>query len=166
MERVNQELEQYLWIFVNQRQDDWTDLLPLAEFQYNNHIHSSTQQPPFFLESGRLPWMGFEPNQHPSRIESVNEFTERMKNTLEEVKVALVKSKDDMARYYNQRRTPAPVMRMEFSYTWKTTIFTFLCILALSTAYLRTGYASTQGYTSTTLAPSDVILPRDWSLFL
>ena len=31
-----------------------------------------------------------------------------MKNTLEKVKAALVKSKDDMARYYNQRRTPAP----------------------------------------------------------
>ena len=65
-ERVNQELEQYLQIFINQRQDDWTDLLPLAEFQYNNHVHSSTQQPPFFLESGQLPRMGFEPNQHPS----------------------------------------------------------------------------------------------------
>ena len=36
---------------------------------------------------------------------------ERMKNTLEEAKVALVKSKDDMARYYNQRRTPAPDYR-------------------------------------------------------
>ena len=32
-ERVNQELEQNLRIFINQRQDDWTDLLPLAEFQ-------------------------------------------------------------------------------------------------------------------------------------
>ena len=28
-ERVNQELEQYLRVFVNQRQDDWDDLLPL-----------------------------------------------------------------------------------------------------------------------------------------
>ena len=40
--------------------------------------------------------------------DDVNEFTERMKNTLEEAKAALVKSKGDMARYYNQRRTPAP----------------------------------------------------------
>ena len=58
------------------------------------------------------------------------------------------------------------LMHMEFFYTRKTTIFTFLCILALSTAYSRTGYASAQGYTSTTLALSDVILPRDGSLFL
>jgi Chromo (CHRromatin Organisation MOdifier) domain len=52
--------------------------------------------------------MGFEPDQHPSKIESVNEFTECMRNTLEEAKAALVKSKDDMMRYYNQKRLPAP----------------------------------------------------------
>jgi len=53
--------------------------------------------------------MGFEPHQPCSRVEAVNEFTDRMKATLEEAKSALNKSKDDMARYYNRRRTPAPV---------------------------------------------------------
>jgi hypothetical protein len=52
MEHVNQELEQYLQVFVNECQDDWDELLPMAEFQYNNHIHSSTQQTPFLLDSG------------------------------------------------------------------------------------------------------------------
>ena len=74
-ERVNQELEQYLRVFVNQGQDDWDDL-PLAEFQYNNHVHSSTQHPPFLLETGHLPWMVFEPDQRLSKVESVNEFKE------------------------------------------------------------------------------------------
>ena len=31
-----------------------------------------------------------------------------MKLALEEAKAALTKAKDDMARYYNQRRLPAP----------------------------------------------------------
>ena len=31
-ERVNQKLEQYLQLFINQRQDDWVGLLPLTEF--------------------------------------------------------------------------------------------------------------------------------------
>jgi hypothetical protein len=106
-ERVNQELEQYLRLFVNQRQDDWSDSVPLAEFQYNNHIHSATQHQPFLLEMGRLPQMGFEPDQPPSQLESVNEFTEQMKTTLEEAKAALAKSKDNMAQYYNQKRTRA-----------------------------------------------------------
>jgi hypothetical protein len=107
---VNQELEQYLRLFVGERQDDWADLLPMAEFQYNNHIHSSTQQTPFFLDSGQHPRMGFEPQQ-PSQLESVNEFTDRMKLALEEAKSALAKAKDDMARYYNQRRLPTPVYK-------------------------------------------------------
>ena len=31
-ERVNQEIEQYLRLFVNQHQDDWFDWISLAEF--------------------------------------------------------------------------------------------------------------------------------------
>jgi RNase H-like domain found in reverse transcriptase/Reverse transcriptase (RNA-dependent DNA polymerase)/Integrase zinc binding domain/Chromo (CHRromatin Organisation MOdifier) domain/Retroviral aspartyl protease len=107
-ERVNQELEQYIRVFVNERQNDWDTLLPLAEFAYNNHTHSATQHTPFFVDTGRHPRMGFEPNQPPSKVEAVNVFAERMKSTLEESRAALAKSKDDMARYYNQRRTPAP----------------------------------------------------------
>ena len=35
-ERVNQEVEQFLHLFVNQRQDDWYDSISIAEFAYNN----------------------------------------------------------------------------------------------------------------------------------
>jgi hypothetical protein len=110
-ERLNQELEQYIRLFVNERQDNWDELLPLAEFSYNNHIHSTTQHTPFVLDTGRNPWMGFEPDLEPSRVESVNEFVDRMKSTLEEAKAALRKAKDDMARYYNRRREPAPTFK-------------------------------------------------------
>jgi len=75
----------------------------MAEFQYNNHIHSGTQQTPFYLDSGRHPRMGFEPAQPASRLETVNEFTDRMHSALTEAKAALVKAQDDMTRYYNQR---------------------------------------------------------------
>src|SRR5271155_4804069 len=52
--------------------------------------------------------MGFEPRQHQSHLESVNELKERMKDTLDEAKAALTQSKDDMARYYDRNRTSAP----------------------------------------------------------
>jgi len=111
MERVNQELDQFLRLFVNERQDDWYDLLPVAEFQHNNHVHSATQQPPFLLDTGRIPRMGFEPRQDPSSLETVNEFTKRMESATEEAKSAIRKAQEDMTRYYNRRRSPAPVFK-------------------------------------------------------
>jgi hypothetical protein len=102
-ERVNQELEQYLHLFINQRQDNWVGLLPFAEFQYNNHVHSATQQPPFLLNTGQIPHMGFEPGQQRSHLESVNELKERIEDALEKAKAALTKSKDNMTKYYDQK---------------------------------------------------------------
>jgi len=116
-ERVNQELDQFLRLFVNEGQDNWYDLLPIAEFQYNNHVHFTTQQPPFLLDTGRIPYMGFEPSQVPSGLETVNEFTERMKSATEEAKSAICKAQEDMTRYYNRRRTPAPCTNQETEYT-------------------------------------------------
>jgi len=101
MERVNQELNQYLRLFVNEWQDDWYDLLPMAEFQHNNHVHSATQQPLFLLDTRRLPHMGFEPRQNPSSLETVNKFTERMRTVIEEAKSAIRKAQDDIKRYYD-----------------------------------------------------------------
>ncbi|MBW0533450.1 hypothetical protein O181_073165, partial [Austropuccinia psidii MF-1] len=54
-ERVNQILEQYLWIYFSYNQDDWNTLLPLAEFAYNNSDNSSTKQLPLFTFYGRDP---------------------------------------------------------------------------------------------------------------
>ena len=87
---------------MNKWQDDWYDLLLLVEFQHNNHVHSTIQQPPFLLDTRRLPHMGFEPQQNPSGLETVNEFMERMKTAIKEVKSAIRKAQDDMKRYYDQ----------------------------------------------------------------
>ena len=54
------------------------------------------------LDTDCHPWMGFELGQPDSHVEIVNEFKDHMEVSLEEAKSALVKAKDDMARYYNQ----------------------------------------------------------------
>ena len=69
------------------------------------------QQPLFLLDTGQIPHMGFEPSQVPSRLETVNEFTERMKSTTEEAKSAIRKAQEDMTRYYNWKRTLAPMYK-------------------------------------------------------
>jgi hypothetical protein len=111
IEHVNQELEGYLCIFTSRQQDDWDDLLPLGEFSHNNNVHSLTQQTPFMVDTGRHPCMDFESHRLRSKLESVNEFAERMAQGLEEAKSAIAKVKDEYAMYYNCRCEPALVFK-------------------------------------------------------
>ena len=60
-ERMNQELVQYLRMFIDHRQTDWPEWLAIAEFSYNNKFQSSTRVSPFFANYGYNPCMGFEP---------------------------------------------------------------------------------------------------------
>jgi hypothetical protein len=94
------------------------ELLPLAEFQYNNHVHASTQCSPFLLDTGHHLCMGLKPNEAPSHMETVNEFWDWMASTLEEAKSALAKAKSDMAQYYNCCCTLALVYKIRDMVYW------------------------------------------------
>lgn len=61
MERVNQEIEQYLQVFTNFMQDDWADWLSLAEFSYNDKVHTMTGFSPFYTMLGFHMQKGTEP---------------------------------------------------------------------------------------------------------
>jgi len=50
--RANQTLEHYLRMYCNYQQDNWLDLLPLAEFAYNNAPSAMTGVSPFFMNKG------------------------------------------------------------------------------------------------------------------
>jgi len=105
-ERVNQEIEQYLRLFVNHRQDNWAEWLALAEFTHNNRVQSSTRQSPFFLVTGRHPRLGTEPLRE-SRNQAVDNFAQEMQRARKEAEAALHRAADDMARYYDQNRQEA-----------------------------------------------------------
>ena len=45
---MNQTLEQYLHIYCNYQQDNWSELLPLIEFAYNNALSATNSVSPFF----------------------------------------------------------------------------------------------------------------------
>lgn len=64
-ERVNQTLEQYLRHHINYQQDNWAGLLPIAQFAYNNAMHATTKETPFFANYGYNPKLIGEPrNKH------------------------------------------------------------------------------------------------------
>ena len=55
MECTNQTQEQYLCVYCNYQQDNWADLLLLAEFAYNNALSATTGISPFFANKGYHP---------------------------------------------------------------------------------------------------------------
>jgi hypothetical protein len=54
-ENVNQSVEIYVRPFCNFEQDDWIDLLPLAEYAYNNSVTQGMVLSPFYANYGYNP---------------------------------------------------------------------------------------------------------------
>jgi len=77
-ERVNQEIEQYLHLFINYHQSDWAEWLSITEFSLNDKVSSSTGYTPFFLNYGQHPRTGWEiiDKSHNQRAE---DFTHSLK---------------------------------------------------------------------------------------
>jgi len=58
MERINQEIGMFLQHYMNYQQNNWTDWLAVAEFQYNNKKHVAMGKTPFELNFRRHPCKG------------------------------------------------------------------------------------------------------------
>jgi len=59
-ERMNQDLEQYLRMFIDHQQEQWPDWLATAEFVYNNKMQTSTKVLPFRANNRWDPHIGFK----------------------------------------------------------------------------------------------------------
>jgi len=103
MERINQELEQYLRVFIDHRQEQWPDWLETAEFIYNNKVHTATKTSPFKANYGQDPKMGFE-GRRKGKYEAAEKFIERMRKIQEKAKAALEKAQEEMKKFTNRKR--------------------------------------------------------------
>jgi len=97
-EQINQELEQYLRLFVEHRQKDWPEWLVSAKFAVNNKTHTATKVLPFMANYGRELRIGGDIRKK-GKMESATKFVERMKKIHEEAGAALRKIQEEMKRY-------------------------------------------------------------------
>jgi len=102
-ERVNQELEQYLRVFIDHRQEQWLDWLGMVEFAYNNKIHTITKTSPFKVNYGQNPRIGFE-GRRKGKYEVAGKFVEKMRKIQEEAKTALGKAQREMKKFTDRKR--------------------------------------------------------------
>jgi hypothetical protein len=80
-EWTNQTLEQYLHIYCNYQQDNWSELLPLTEFAFNNAPSATTGVSPFFANKGYHPNITIHP-EHNLALQCAHQFTVDLDNLL------------------------------------------------------------------------------------
>ena len=81
---MNQTLEQYLRVYCNYQQDNWSELLPLTEFAYNNVPSATTSVFPFFTNKEYHPNIIVHPEHDIASSQACN-FTvdlDELQNTL------------------------------------------------------------------------------------
>jgi len=112
MERINQELEQYLKVFIDHRQEQWLDWLGTAEFAYNNKIYTTTKILLFKVNYGQDPRIGFK-GRRKGKYEVAGKYVERMKKIQEEAKAALEKVQEEIKKFINRRQREKEEYRIE-----------------------------------------------------
>jgi hypothetical protein len=100
-ECINQELEQYLCIFCNYWQNDWADYISMAEFAYNNHVHTSTHKSPFFAAHGYHPHTVISQLSH-SGIPRVDEIADNIRKLHEDTQSAIQLAQESMKRHFDR----------------------------------------------------------------
>ena len=110
-ERTNQTLEGYLRNFVNYDQNDWYQLLPLAEHAYNNSATNAHGMSPFYANYGFHPqteWMKEREACNPG----AGLYAHWMQTTHQKAKAALEKTREDMSKYYDRKAKLQPDIKV------------------------------------------------------
>ena len=90
-------------IYVNHRQNNWSEWLAMAEFAFNNKVHTVTKTSPFQVNYGRELRMGFDIRKK-GKNEKAEEFAKEMKEKYKEARASLVKSQEKMKRQADRNR--------------------------------------------------------------
>lgn len=112
-ERLNQTLEQYLRIYTNYQQDDWETLFPLAQYVYNDTVHSATKTTPFFANFGYHPRFSVDiPSSSTPSIPrtsfDASAYAQSLQRLHETLRSTLQESNDRMKRNYDKNKSHTP----------------------------------------------------------
>jgi hypothetical protein len=106
-ERTNRTMKTYLKIYSNTSQNNWVQLLPMAQLAYNNKTSESTGQTPFYANHGRHPHL-FERVFPTKKTEKAMATANELKKTHEKMKTNLENAQRRSISHVNKKRKTAP----------------------------------------------------------
>jgi hypothetical protein len=104
-ERVNQFVELYIRIFGNHEQDNWEELLPLAEYAYNNSVTSGNGLSPFYANYGFHPRSNW-PISNLVRNPASTAYTHWMDSVHATCRQNLEIARERMGKYHDRNKQP------------------------------------------------------------
>jgi len=111
-ERLNQTIEAYLRAFVGHEQEDWVQLLPMAEYAYNNSTTTGNGTSPFYANYGFHPATLNPPSSEPLNPASMA-YGHWMISIHKEAKEGLEAAQERMRRYVDPSRKPPPAYQVK-----------------------------------------------------
>lgn len=110
-ERTNQTLEQYLRFYLNYRQNNWVELLPLAQYAYNSTSTEATQTTPFYANYGFDPTAFGEPQICEVLAQKAMLRADQLRELHQELARDIKFTAYRMAMYYDRRRQASPPLK-------------------------------------------------------
>ena len=93
-------------MYVDHRQNNWSEWLATAEFTFNNKVHTVMKSLPFKVNYRREPRMSFDIRKKGKNVKI------EMKDRYKKVKAALIKSQEEIKRQADRSRKKAEEYRV------------------------------------------------------
>jgi hypothetical protein len=110
-ERLNQTLEQYLRCYLNYQQDNWVELLPIAQLAYNSVESDSTGVSPNKANMGfDVPTLPDSENTRNLNMSAID-MGKEIKDLWEEMSASMWYVRDKMIAFHQDKRLGGPILK-------------------------------------------------------
>jgi hypothetical protein len=111
-ERINQVIEAYLRSYCNYEQNDWAEMLGMAEFEYNNSKNSATKMSPLYANYRYEPRTNW-PTDILFRNPASEMYGHYMTSIHEKFSAQFGVARSSMAKYYDRKRRSIELFKKE-----------------------------------------------------
>ena len=100
-------MKTYLWAFVNFKQNDWAQFLPMVEFAYNNAKNASTNFTLFELNCRYYPWVSYKKDLDPrSQSKTAEKLSSELQNLMAACQQNLYHAQELQKQAYDKGAKP------------------------------------------------------------